>query len=384
MLRVGWYFRWLTDRPIEMVNIKKILVIAIGGIGDILRLFPVFIALRNHCPTTEITVVTIFDEDHDVWDLLPGTAVIEKILHFDVNGIHKTIFNKIRLIQNLRRENFDLIIDTSRGDGMAPNSIMSFLIGGKNRVGFQKQGIGFLHHIKVPFTDDQYIGAQNLNLLSAIGIRGIHPRIRLQLPKPNAQTMVLLEKIQKPIITIHPGAQWNGWQRCWPTQRYADLIKRIIDELDAAVILLGDFGDKELNEKIRIGLDLPNIVDIAGKTSLSDAAHIISNSHLFIGNDSSLLHLAAALETPSIGIFGPTSPQQVIPESAYIRAVYHDLSCRPCYDHQPLYKNKCSDKECLTKLSVEQVMAKVRSMIKIRSNTMIKHKANSQPISLKL
>jgi lipopolysaccharide heptosyltransferase II len=367
-----------------MVNIQKILIIAIGGIGDILRLFPVFSALRKHYPKIELTVVAIFNEDHDVWALLPEEGVIEKILHFDVNGIHKTIFNKLRLIQDLRRENFDLIIDTSRGDGMAPNSIMSFLIGGKYRVGFQNKGIGFLHHIKVPFTDDQYIGAQNLHLLSAIGIRGIHPHIRLQLPQPNAQTIGVLEKIRKPIITIHPGAQWNGWQRCWPTQQYAGLIKRITEELDAAVILLGDSRDKELNEKIRIGLDLPNIMNIAGKTSLSEAAHIISYSHLFIGNDSALLHLAAALETPSIGIFGPTSPLQVMPKRSYIRAVYHDLSCRPCYDHQPLYENKCSHKECLTKLNVEQVMAKVRSMIKIRSNAMKKHKVSSQPINLEL
>ncbi|MCC7202170.1 MAG: glycosyltransferase family 9 protein [Nitrospirae bacterium] len=358
----GPFFSNLTENEFEQKDIRKILVVSIGEIGDILRLFPLFNAVKTNFPSSKISILTTLPCDHDVWTLLPRPINIDDKIVLDIKKNHRGILGKLRLIRDLRKKAFDLTIDPSRGDGMGPNSIMSFLIGSPHRVGFQKGGIGFLHTVRVNFSDEEYIGRQNLRLLEAMGISVSYFGIELHLPDPDHFIVNLFASLKDPVVVIHPGAKWNGWYRCWPPHKYAELAKTIIRDYDASLLLLGDDSEKKLTSWIAMEAGHPNVIDLAGKTSLSEVALIIKHSRLFIGNDSSLLHLAVALNTPAIGIFGPTFPGQVLPDNPNFVAVCSDLSCRPCYTHQPLFNNQCTNRECLERLSVNNVMDAVRPM----------------------
>lgn len=371
----GPFFCRLTEKGFEQKDIRKILVIAIGEIGDVLRLFPLFKAIKTGFPNSKISILTTLPGDHDVWKLLPRSINIEEKILLDLKRDHRGILGKLSLFLDLRKKAFELTIDPSRGEGMGPNSIMSFLIGSPHRVGFQKGGIGFLHTVKVSFSDDEYIGRQNLRLLESIGISVSSFEIELRLPAPDHFIMDLFSNVKAPVVTMHPGAKWNGWYRRWPPHQYAELAKTIIRDYDAKVLLLGDDSEKDITIWIAREVGHPNIVDMAGKTSLSEAALIIKYSNLFIGNDSSLLHLAVALTTPAVGIFGSTSPKQVLPDNPHFIPVCLDLPCRPCYIHQPLFHKPCTHRECLEKLSVNKVMDRVRPMLDIRHKSSLKEKA---------
>src|SRR3989304_2320731 len=370
----GPFFRSLTENEFEQKNIRKILIVAIGEIGDVLRLFPLFKAVKTSFPGSKLSVLTTLPGHHDVWALLPRDIDIDEKILLDLQRSHRGVIGKLSFIRDLRKKAFDLTVDPSRGHGMGPNSIMSFLIGSPHRVGFQKGGIGFLHTVKVNFSDDEYIGRQNLRLLEAIGISASCFDIELHLPGPDHFTVNLLSNLKEPVVIIHPGAKWNGWYRCWPPRKYAELAKAIIRDYNASLLLLGDDSEKKLTNWIAEEVGHPNVVDMAGQTSLSEVVVIIKNSHLFLGNDSFFLHLAVALTTPAVGIFGPTLPKQVLPNNPYFIPVCLGLPCRPCYTHQPLFNNQCTHRECLERLSVNKVMDAVRPMIDIRYKSSLKEK----------
>jgi lipopolysaccharide heptosyltransferase II len=360
----GNYFRFLTDRPFERNDLHKILIVAIGEIGDILRLFPFLKTLRENSPNATITLLTIMPCDHDIWKLLPESVTIDEKIFFDMTGIHESFLSKLKFIRQLRKKSFDLTIDTSRGSGMVANSIMNFLIGSKHRVGFQKKGIGFLHTIKVHFQEHEYIAQQNLRLLEAIGIQPFMHEIEIQLPRPNTYLDEFLSKIKKPMVSLHPGAKWNGSIRCWPSKRYAELATALDKEFNASVLILGDSSEIELAKEITETTDQNNILVLAGRTSLTDVSYIIKHSQLFIGNDSSLLHISIALKIPSIGIFGPTSARQVVQDASFFHVVTRGLPCSPCYTHQPIFSPQCRYIKCLEEVSVDEVMEVVRHLMK--------------------
>ena len=226
----GPFFRSLTENEFEQKNIRKILIVAIGEIGDVLRLFPLFKAVKTSFPGTKLSVLTTLPAHHDVWALLPRDIDIDEKILLDLQRSHRGVIGKLSFIRDLRKKAFDLTVDPSRGHGMGPNSIMSFLIGSPHRVGFQKGGIGFLHTVKVNFSEDEYIGRQNLRLLEAIGISASYFDIELHLPSSDHFIINLLPNLKDPVVIIHPGAKWNGWYRCWPPHKYAELAKTIIKD----------------------------------------------------------------------------------------------------------------------------------------------------------
>lgn len=353
----------ITARRFNKAKVRKVLVIAIGEIGDMIRLFPFLKSLRGAFPDAEIVLLTTLPENHDVWKLLHKSIRINRKIVIDIKNVHRSILPKLKLFNDLRKYGFDLTIDTSRGGGMGPNSLMSFLIGSRHRVGFRKEGIGCLNTVRVEFRDDEYIGTQNLRLLEAIGISSAKAGTDIQVPHVSSYPDSLFDGLRWPVISMHPAANWNGQQRCWPPEYYSELAKKLMQEYGATIVLLGDKTEMNLTDKIAEKVKGTDIINMAGKTTLAEAAMIIKKSHLFIGNDSSLLHIASALKVPAVGIFGPTSPEQVLPQSIYCSTVYKDISCRPCYTHQPLFSAACSHKECLTELTVDEVMDAVSGML---------------------
>src|SRR4030042_5427436 len=164
MTTFGQRFGKLFNRELSRNEIKKILVFQTGGIGDILRIFPLIEILRDEFPYAKITTLTEYPPD--IFKLMNNRNCIDESIRFNFKV---TFLKKMTFLFKLRKSDYDLVINPARGSGMFECSILTFLIGRKWRVGFMKDGIGSLNTNKIAFRDNESILKQNIDLLRSIG-----------------------------------------------------------------------------------------------------------------------------------------------------------------------------------------------------------------------
>ena len=280
---------------------------------------------------------------------------------------------KVAMIRSLRRQRFDVIIDPSRGEGFIENDVRSFLVGAPVRVGFYKSGAGFLHTHAVEFSDSENLVEQNLKLLDQIGIRSPTREFAMHVPDDAVRSASALAGSGAAAFTIaiHPGAKEPT--RRWPATSYAELAERILTHGGTRIIVLGEAAERAAFGEVFASFDPSRLLDCIGRTSLLEAAALIGSAGLFIGNDSSLLHVAIALRTPSLALFGPTSAKQLLPADPHFQSLD---SCRwireqgralPCYMHQPIFiRPPCAARPCITGLTVDEAWSAVRPFLPAR------------------
>jgi heptosyltransferase-2 len=365
MRPIGKRFENLFKREFSKREIKKILVFQTGGIGDILNVFPLIKILDSEFPHSKINTLTEFDPD--IFQLMRNNNAIDETIMFNSE---MSFFKKMKLFYNLRNSAYDLVISPSRGRGMVECSIITFIIGKKWRVGFFKDGVGFLYTNTVNFKYNLPIFQQNISLLKSIGMHVNNKNIELRVPDEDllfAQDILKEVKEQERIlIAISPTAASLQKLKEWPIDNFIKLSKSLIEELNAFIILLGSKKDYERLKYFEQSVDEKNyIINLSGKTNLLQTTAIIKNCNLFIGNDSGLLHIANALNIPSIGIFGPTSPEQVLSRMSHVIIVRNQSPCSPCYLHQPYFKIKCANNNiCLKNITVEDVFKSIGKLIR--------------------
>jgi ADP-heptose:LPS heptosyltransferase len=168
-------------------------------------------------------------------------------------------------------------------------------------------------------------------------------------------------------VAVFPGGGSNPGMNLaakrWPLERYQELVRRLVRELDVEVLLIGGPEDIDLNRRLLEGLDVPTgtITNLAGKTTIGQLAAQLEQCAFFIGNDSSPMHLAAAVGTPVIAIFGPTSPQEYGPypldDPKHI-AIWHHPIGQPCFFLGKM--QTCTACTCMQSVTVDEVWDTVR------------------------
>lgn len=340
--------------------IRRILIFEGGGIGDLLMLFPSVRALRMQFPEATVSFL-ISPCAQDVLRLYGPDDKFHEIIDYEPKGKHTSIFRKLQLIFEIRRRNFDLIYAPSRGEGMREVTLMAFLMGSPYTVGFKKGKIVTLHTTSIEFEEKSSILKQNLALLEKAGVKIKFPHIEITIPgEAAASAKNLIEEANKPTphyVSIHPCADWNARYKCWPLKKYTELIERLIDSYGVSVILIGSEREASAGEEIIRFVKRSGIINTMGRTSIAEMASIIASTDLFIGNDSGPLHIALALNIPSIGLFGPTSPKQLIPPHGKCIVIRQEIPCAPCYTHQHSFGPSCHEPECMESISVSEVAA---------------------------
>ena len=181
----------------------------------------------------------------------------------------------------------------------------------------------------------------------------------LYLPLPDEATNwaadfgAQLEK--KPLLGLNPGAA-HGPAKRWPAGRYGELAGRLAKEYNAALVVFGTAADTEAAATIAAYAP-DNVIDLTGKTSLARAMAVIGLCDAFVTNDSGLMHVGAALQTPLVGIFGSTDLRTgPFCDNAVI--VKKDLPCSPCFD-----ANCKTDFRCMMDITVDEVYAAVKKLL---------------------
>lgn len=344
-------------------NFKNILIIKLRYIGDVLLTTPVIRCVRENFPEAQISVLV----NKGTEDTILHNSDINEILLIDrgeVKGenILSRMRSQIKLALDIKRKGFDLVIDLTDGDRTA---ILSYISGARLRVGFNSENRirGRLYNLVVRPEGVRHIVDYQLEAVRALGLKTDRPELVLDIPEEyNTYIKEALKGFNidedEPYVVIHPGARW--WFKCWPPEKYASLADRIQEELGIKVIITG--GKKEEEDIGRIiSVMKTEPYSLLNKTTILQLASLIKRARLFIGNDNGPMHIASAIGTPVIALFGSSDPVIWGPwgDGRKIRVIYKGVDCSPC-NHTGCDRG---EKNCTRLITVEEVMEAVKDMI---------------------
>lgn len=305
-----------------MEEIKKILAINFGGIGDEILFLPTLISLKKAYPNAKITLA-LEPRSKGIKDL---TDTIDELFLIDIKSKSKYT-ELLKLIFLARKGNFDMVVSSG---GNTFISIILFLTGIKRRYGYDTGKLSRLLLTKaVPLNKNQYACDMYHDLISPI------TDIKTMLPEINSERA----KMEPNTVLVHPGVSKLSVQKSMiktiPADKWASVIDLLVEN-GKKVILTGGPDDKECIEIIRDTLknkENKNFVDYFGKTkSLSDLAKLISSCEKFVCSDSAPLHIAVAQKVKTYVIFGPTDYKKLIPDSPNVIPILTNDTCKekPC------------------------------------------------------
>jgi lipopolysaccharide heptosyltransferase II len=357
---------------------QRILAVKLADLGDLLTVTPALQALRAAHTAAQIDLLVPPSSAH----LLKGSPFLDEIVTFDkfafdsLRGLLdiRSLASTLRFLFRLRGRRYDTLVlfhhFTTRW-GTAKFAALSMASGARTRAGLDNGRGSFLTHR----ASDQGFGAKHeadywldvASLAGANGSAGWRPVLPVS-DKDREMAATLLKDIRKstdvPLVAIHPGAGAYSPARIWPTEEFAAAARGLMDSHDAAIILLGgpDEMEKARHLEQLIGQS-GRVLNLAGRTSIHQTAVVIEGCDLFVGNDSGPMHVAAAMNTPVVAIFGPSNHQAWGPytpsgEKSIHTIVSRDLPCQPCFyrAHSLGLREGCGPRPCLTGLGHERVL----------------------------
>jgi heptosyltransferase-2 len=340
----------------------RILVRGTNWIGDAVMSIPALRQLRRAFPEAHIALHTRAWAD----GLFRDADFIDEILPFEESGSNfRTVLNQAR---SIRRQRFDVAV-------IFPNSYRSAAIvklaGIPRRFGYSKEGRRLLltDPLRVPdWKDQRHEVHYYLDLVGAVSeeFQGSHPEdaeISASLPVSAERRTAARKRLAdsgckpgRPVVAIGPGST-NSRAKRWPADRFAELSDRLHGELGANVLVLGSREERDVAEAVKQGAAHPPI-DLAGATSLSEAVAILAEADFFISNDMGLAHVAAAVGTRTLVIFGPTDPVTTRPFSDLAEVIREPVECSPC-----MLRDCPIDHRCMTRVTVDAVLKKASAAL---------------------
>jgi 3-deoxy-D-manno-octulosonic-acid transferase/heptosyltransferase-1 len=273
-----------------------------------------------------------------------------------LNGQFSRPLKEMRIfLKTLRQRPYDLVIDFH---GLFKSSIIVFLSRGKRKLGYDslQELSGLFLNEKIVEDMNKHAVERYLDFPRYLGAK--IDKVQFSLPsnkEAEVRVQILLEKYNledKKFIAINPIAYWET--KLWSNEKFAKLADLINNKLKMKVVFTG--SEKEAIEKIT-ALMTAESINLGGQTKLLDLASLYKKARMVITTDSGPMHLAAAVETPVIALFGPTDPARTGPYDAGHTIIKAELSCSPC-----LLK-KCSTKKCMEGISFQQVFAAVEKKL---------------------
>jgi heptosyltransferase-2 len=336
-------FREFKDLPKE--EIRKILFLRHDRIGDMVLSTAALKALKKAYPQARITVLAS-ERNHEI--LAHNPHVVEILIYGGIFWFIKTIRQRV----------YDLVIDPFLTYELK-QAFMTYLAGGKFRIGFSRAGREIFFNLRgpAPFSPKKMVD-HLLDLVVAVeGKReGCVPEVFLTTEEQRWASEVLLNKgIGENTLTvaIHPGAYYPS-QR-WPTERFGELARRILEQYEAKVILLASRDEKDLLKNVKEVTE-EGIQDFSG-LRLRELMALLSKCDLLVCNNSGPLHIASALKVRTVSMIGPTVTPLWLPCGKYDVVINKGLLCSPCN------KAMCRGHECMESITVDEVFDAVQSQI---------------------
>jgi heptosyltransferase-2 len=345
----------------------KILIRATNWVGDAIMALPALRAARKRFPEAEIAIVA----RPYVADIYRDQAICNQLIAYDPKGLHSGISGRERLASELRARKFDVALLLQNAFDAA---WLAWRANIPERIGYARDGRSFLLTKAVPLPRHGEIPPHEkfyyLELLRRVGwLDSLRDEMFIDLHVPedkrrSAEKFLCESSARRGALRIAIGAGASyGSAKCWPPLRFAEVANRLQAEADADVILFGTPAEADVATAISVGMRRTPL-NLTGKTAIADLPALLSQCHLFIGNDSGAMHVASAVGLPVVAVFGPTDPEGTAPVTPRCNLVQQKPYCSPCF------LRRCpTDHRCMTAITPDMVEAAAKpwlSSIQVR------------------
>ncbi len=330
----------------------SILVRATNWIGDAIMTLPAVRTIRANFPEARLTVLA----QPWVADIFSANPLVDEVILYHKKTTHAGLSGMWRLALELAVQKFDLAILLQNAFEAA---LLARLAGIPAIAGFNRDARGLLLSHPVRITSEIKRKHQVFYyqyLLEALGLNPSENKLYLSLSDQDTSwAQAFVNRLPKPIIGLNPGAAY-GPAKCWPAERYGEVAKKLVDRIGGTVLVFGTKDDTKAADII--DQQAGHSVDLTGQTTLAQAMALIGCCAVFITNDSGLMHVAAAQNTPLVAIFGSTDAVATGPFSEKVVVVQKTLACAPCL------KTHCpTNFECMKGITTEEVERAVLDLL---------------------
>lgn len=347
---------------------KKILIIRLSAIGDVIRTLPALHLLRKRYPEAWISwaveeKAAPIIEDHEALNeiiLVPRKSWVRSLKN-PLRWPH-AVRDILRFLRDLKRRNFDTVLDFHSS---LKSGIMSLSTGARQRIGytapFSRECNFLFNNVRLPLREKRMSRIErNFTLLQHFHLEADECVASLSTaPEEKNYIIDFLKReglSERKKIIIFPGASKRQAYKKWSSDRYARLANMLIQD-SVAIILGWGPGEREECEEIISATD--GEIFLSPPTSLKHLAELIKRCELFIGGDTAAMHLSCAVGTPCLVLYGPTDPVINAPWGEQFRIVYDDtVDCSPCR------KRRCKKKDCFQNITPELVYREAQEMMK--------------------
>jgi len=351
-------------------SVERILIIRLDLLGDVAFTLACLAPLRARYPRARISIMT-----------LPYTAglaelylEVDDVIALDTNLIRtpRSLFHPrtwvayVRVLLMVRRRRYDVAISVS--GQMA--SLCARLSGARRTIGYLQEAYPHVLTDSIPggryaepVPEVRYV----MRLLEGLGVESGKYSLPIipELASTLMNSMLAAEGIvpEDRLLVVHAGSGVGSAKR-WPEERWQEFLREMGPDHGVRLVIIGSAGDMPLVRRILNGLPFP-VVSLVGRTDVALSAAVIKRADVVVSADSGPLHLAVALQTPVVGLYGPTDPAIYGPQWGHGAAVVlrHGLPCSPCYRGTSIADCPLGDPVCMRLIEVPRVVRAVRALL---------------------
>lgn len=347
-------------KTIDQLKLKKFLVVQTAFIGDVILTLPLVQLIRENILDAHIDFLTISRSA----EVLKNHPDINSVIIYEKHNEDKGIEGFKRILKTLKQKNYDIAIVPHRSFRSA---LLVYSAGIPIRIGFDRSAGRFLFTDIIQYEYSIHEIERNISLLKTLFEIPVDTKVYPKL-YPDISDIKRVEKIlaeqniqhDNKFICVAPGSVWNT--KRWTKEGYIELIAKLIKK-DYIIFLIGSRSDFELCDFICKCVNNSKVINVSGELSILQSAELIRQSVLLISNDSAPVHIATAVGTPVIALFGPTTPRfGFYPYRERSRVIeVNGLKCKPCRIHG---SRKCPTGkfECMTGITHEVIIKEVEAI----------------------
>lgn len=345
---------------------RRVLGIKFYGLGNIVMVLPTLRALRTALPDVEIDFLTLVDNA----PLLEGSGCVRQVLTVDVKGRRRFLRSILALLPALRRGGYDTVLDFEQFVKLS--GLFAHITGARECVGLNTEGQNraWLYTTRVAYTDSDHTVDNFLRMVAPFGVRptsnagatlpaatAARERVRTLLTAAGAERRARLV-----VMHVGNGASYNRIElKRWEAERFAAVADALVERHGVTVVFTGKGGE----EKALIGDTLRHMrrpaVDTCDRLGIGELVALVAEADFVIANDTAVMHLAGAVGTPVVALFGPTSPASYGPRGPRDLVFYKQLYCSPCLSNYNLKLSGCTNNVCMQLITADEVLAGIES-----------------------
>lgn len=341
---------------------SRILLIKLHGIGNVVLLIPVIRQLRKRFPTAEIDFLSFRSNA----GILESVRELSRRHYLDRGTPWGLLASTLAAIPRLRGRRYDLAIDF---DQFAHFSALATLLSGAgHRIGYRNPTLSRHRAYDTPvvYLDMAHVSRTFARLARTAGapsVAGVSRRIELdEADRREASSFLAASGIaaDRRWAILHPGSSENLKLRRWPEVRFAELGDRLSGELGCGIVVSGGGGESDLVRSVCALMKQP-AADASGKLSLRGFAALCEMASFVVSNDTATVHVASAMGTPVVGLYGPNTPFLYGPLGEDDLVYYSELPCSPCLCNITSKLSECRRALCMESITVDAVFEGIRA-----------------------